>query len=98
MGEMDFDGIQELVVGYQNDLAPSRTIGVFKRDGAGVLQPPDVYAAVAYVLNLNGIIPEDRVMDATSLPKVMMPGSSGSLSIRRPMRSRDHLCLIAPIR
>jgi hypothetical protein len=48
MGEMDFDGVQELVVGYQNDLAPSRTIGVFKRDGAGVLQSPTFYDAGTY--------------------------------------------------
>jgi hypothetical protein len=36
-------------------------------DHPGLLQPPEVYAAVAYVLNLNGIIAEDQVMDATSL-------------------------------
>ena len=43
MGEMDFDGIQELVVGYQNDFGPARTVGVFKRDGAGTLLPPTFY-------------------------------------------------------
>ena len=33
-----------------------------------VLKPSEeVYAAVAYVLNLNGIIDEDRVIDAKSL-------------------------------
>src|SRR5229473_5653872 len=39
-------------------------------DRPGLLEPPEVYAVVAYVLNLNGIIEEDRVMDATSLPEV----------------------------
>ena len=29
-------------------------------DRPGSLEPPEVYAAVAYVLNLNGIIEEDR--------------------------------------
>jgi cytochrome c len=36
-------------------------------DQPGLLKPPEVYAAVAYLLNLNGIIREDQVIDATSL-------------------------------
>ena len=48
MGEMDFDGIQELVVACQNDLAPQKTIGICKRDGAGVLQPPVFYSSGTY--------------------------------------------------
>ncbi|HEX5031217.1 MAG TPA: T9SS type A sorting domain-containing protein [Candidatus Eisenbacteria bacterium] len=52
MGEMDFDGIQELVVGYQNDFGPSRTIGVFKRNGSGVLQPPTFYDAGTYARSI----------------------------------------------
>ena len=39
----------------------------------GTLTPSDTYALVAYILALNKIVPEDAVMDQTSLPKVMMP-------------------------
>jgi mono/diheme cytochrome c family protein len=53
-------------------------------DRPGLLEPPEVYAAVAYVLNLNGIIEEDRVMNATSLPKVKMPNRDGFVADPRP--------------
>jgi len=53
-------------------------------DRPGLLTPPEVYAAVAFVLNLNGIIEEDRVMDATSLPKVKMPNRDGFVADPRP--------------
>jgi hypothetical protein len=43
-----------------------------------------VYAAVAYVLNLNGIIEADQVIDATSLPKVKMPNRDGFVADPRP--------------
>jgi len=33
----------------------------------------EVYASTAYVLHLNGIVPEDMVIDKNSLPKVKMP-------------------------
>jgi hypothetical protein len=39
----------------------------------GTLKPNEVYALTAYVLFKNGIIKEDEVMDAQSLPKVKMP-------------------------
>jgi mono/diheme cytochrome c family protein len=39
----------------------------------GTLAPNEVYAVVAYLLNLNEIIPETAVMDSASLPKVKMP-------------------------
>jgi S-disulfanyl-L-cysteine oxidoreductase SoxD len=39
----------------------------------GTLAPNEVYGVVAYLLNLNEIIPENAVMDAASLPKVKMP-------------------------
>jgi S-disulfanyl-L-cysteine oxidoreductase SoxD len=53
-------------------------------DQPGLLQPPEVYAAVAYVLNLNGIIAADQVMDAASLPKVKMPNRDGFVADPRP--------------
>jgi hypothetical protein len=37
------------------------------------LKPDEVYALTAYLLYRNGIIREDEVMDAGSLPKVQMP-------------------------
>ena len=50
---------------------------------------PDVYAAVAYILNLNGIIREDQVIDASSLPKIVMPNRNGFIPDPRPKtRSR----------
>jgi hypothetical protein len=39
----------------------------------GKLKPNEVYALTAYLLFKNGIIKEDEVMDAQSLPKVKMP-------------------------
>ena len=37
------------------------------------LTDPEVYALVAYLLNLNGVIGKDAVMDARTLPRVEMP-------------------------
>jgi cytochrome c len=39
----------------------------------GTLTADETYSLVAYVLFLNGIVAEDAVMDASSLPKVVMP-------------------------
>ncbi len=36
-------------------------------------KPDDVYAITAFILYKNGVIQEDEVMDAQSLPKVKMP-------------------------
>ena len=41
------------------------------------LQPDEVYALTAYVLNLNDIVPADAVLDADSLPRVTMPNRDG---------------------
>lgn len=53
-------------------------------DRPGALTAPEVYAAVAYVLNLNGIIPEDRVMNAENLAQVRMPNRDGFVADPRP--------------
>src|SRR5947209_7793276 len=50
----------------------------------GLLKPPEVYALAAYILNLNGIIGNDQVMDAKSLPKVKMPNRDGFVADPRP--------------
>lgn len=43
----------------------------------GSLKPDEVYSLVAYLLYKNGVIHEDEVMDAQSLPKVKMPNRDG---------------------
>jgi len=50
----------------------------------GVLSHREVYAVVAYVLFLNGIIGEKDVMDAKSLGKVRMPNRDGFVPDPRP--------------
>ena len=42
-------------------------------DRAGTLSAGEVYALTALLLHRNGIIAEDDVMDANSLPRVVMP-------------------------
>jgi cytochrome c len=44
----------------------------------------EVYAVSAYLLNLNGLVPADAVMDAQSLPKVQMPNRAAFLIDDRP--------------
>lgn len=41
------------------------------------LKPAQVYALVAYLLKLNGIVPAGTVLDAASLPRVQMPNRHG---------------------
>jgi cytochrome c len=43
----------------------------------------EVYAVVAYVLNLNGIIADNDTMDALTLPKVKMPNREGFVTFSR---------------
>jgi cytochrome c len=39
----------------------------------GSMTPPEIYAVVAYLLAANGVIPEDAIMNAATLPQVRMP-------------------------
>jgi cytochrome c len=39
----------------------------------GTLTPDEVYGLTAYLLFINGIIPEDQVLDQQNLPQVKMP-------------------------
>ena len=39
----------------------------------GTLKPDEVYALTAYLLFVNKVIPEDRVLDKQTLPQVKMP-------------------------
>jgi S-disulfanyl-L-cysteine oxidoreductase SoxD len=43
----------------------------------GLLGADDTYAVAAYILNLNGILPDDGKLDRESLPKVRMPNRDG---------------------
>jgi cytochrome c len=43
----------------------------------GSLTVDDTYAVAAYVLNLNGIFPNDGKLDKETLPKIKMPNSDG---------------------
>ncbi|MEA2989557.1 MAG: S-disulfanyl-L-cysteine oxidoreductase SoxD, partial [Alphaproteobacteria bacterium] len=47
------------------------------------LTDDEVYAVSAYILNLNGIIAANDVMDAQSLPKVRMPNRDGFIPFPR---------------
>ena len=47
------------------------------------LSSDEIYAVSAYILSLNGIIPEDAVMNAESLPKVEMPNRHGFVNYWR---------------
>jgi S-disulfanyl-L-cysteine oxidoreductase SoxD len=47
------------------------------------LTSDEVYGVVAYLLNLNGVIPEGETMNAQSLPKVAMPNRDGFIAFTR---------------
>ena len=78
---------------------PVRTIGSFWQyattlwsyirraqpfDDPGSLTPDQVYAVTAYLLHLNGIIGEQDVMHAKTLPLVKMPNRDGFVRDPRP--------------
>jgi len=44
----------------------------------------ETYALSAYILNLNGLVPANAVMDANTLPKVQMPNRNGFIVDDRP--------------
>ena len=44
----------------------------------------EVYAVSAYILNLNGLVPGDAVMDQNSLARVQMPNRDGFIVDDRP--------------
>ena len=49
-------------------------------DNPQSLTPDEVYALCAYLLYMNVIVPEDAVMDAQTLPQVVMPNYAGFTS------------------
>ncbi len=57
------------------------------------LTPDEVYAITAYVLNLNGIVPDDAVMDENSLPQVQMPNRGGFKQTNTVTKARTTTCM-----
>ncbi len=53
-------------------------------DEPGSLTADEVYAVTAYLLHLNGIIGENDVIDAKTLPRVKMPNRDGFVPDARP--------------
>jgi cytochrome c len=89
--------------GTLKDAAPIRTIGSYwpyattvfdyVRRAMPYVQPhsltaDETYGVTAYLLALNGVIPQDAVMDATTLPKVVMPNRANFDSAYREPRRR----------
>ncbi|HKX00770.1 MAG TPA: cytochrome c [Bryobacteraceae bacterium] len=53
-------------------------------DRPGTLTHNQVYALVAFVLHMNGIVGENDVLDAKTLPKIRMPNRDGFVRDPRP--------------
>jgi mono/diheme cytochrome c family protein len=53
-------------------------------DRPGTLTVDQVYSLTAYILFLNGIVQENAVIDAMTLPKVEMPNRKGFVPDSRP--------------
>src|SRR5712664_3009596 len=53
-------------------------------DRPQALAANEVYALSAFLLNLNGLVPANAVMDQNSLPRVQMPNRDGFLIDDRP--------------
>jgi cytochrome c len=53
-------------------------------DRPQTLTNDEVYALSAYLLNLNGLVPANAVMDAKTLPEVQMPNRNGFIVDDRP--------------
>jgi len=89
--------------GTLKEAAPIRTIGSYWPYATTVfdyirrampyvsphsLTPDETYALTAYLLALNGVIEQNAVMDATTLPKVVMPNRANFDSAYREPRRR----------
>ena len=48
------------------------------------LTADQVYAVTAYLLRLNGIVPDGTVLDAATLPKIRMPNRDGFVNAYKP--------------
>src|SRR5262249_11310234 len=86
--------------GSLNTIHPVRTIGSYwpfattiwdyinramPKGNEDTLKPDEVYSLTAFILFRNGIVQENDVLDAKSLPKVKMPNRDGFI----PQRLED---------
>lgn len=55
----------------------------------GSLAPDQVYAVVAYILNLNGLWDETADLNAAALAKIQMPNKNGFIKDARPDVNRN---------
>src|SRR5262249_52801593 len=93
-GDLPKEGVDWLVGGQ-----PALTIGSFWQyattlwgyinrsqpfDEPGSLTADEVYAVTAYLLHVNGIVGENDVIDARTLPQVKMPNQAGFVPDARP--------------
>lgn len=53
-------------------------------DRPGTLTHNQVYSLVAFILHMNGIVAENDVLDAKTLPKIQMPNRDGFVPDARP--------------
>jgi mono/diheme cytochrome c family protein len=82
-------------IGTLRDKKPEKTVGSFwpyattlfdfvrramPLNAPQSLTPDEVYAVSAYVLFLNGIVPQDTTLDADTLAKIRMPNRDGFVS------------------
>jgi cytochrome c len=89
--------------GTMREAAPIRTVGSYWPYATTVfdyirrampyvtphtLTADETYAVTAYLLALNGVIAQDAVMDASTLPKVVMPNRASFDSAYREPRRR----------
>ena len=54
------------------------------QNSPGSLSNEDLYAVSAYILNLNGLLPDDAALDASALPQVKMPNRNMFVGDSRP--------------
>lgn len=63
------------------------------------LTADEVYAVSAYLLHVNGLIPENAVMNARTMPQVQMPNRNGFILDDRPdVKARRCMSDCAPLR
>jgi S-disulfanyl-L-cysteine oxidoreductase SoxD len=82
-------------IGTLRDKKPDKTVGSFwpyattlfdyvrramPMNAPQSLTPDEVYAVSAYVLFLNGIVPQDATLDADNLARINMPNRDGFVS------------------
>ena len=55
-----------------------------------LLSDDEVYAVTAFILQRNRVIPEDAVMNAATLPRVLMPNRENFIDLWAKQRERPY--------